>query len=93
MSRFRLLQAKAEKSLVTISSPADAEKLLAGKTYKIDYEAKEGGKAHHVHLSVDGAAVATGHKLIRFGATGSTLRRIPGQRHQSLSARLTPARF
>ena len=58
-----VIQAGAEENLVTISSPADGEKLAAGKTYKVDYEVKEATKAHHVHLFVDGEEVANGHKL------------------------------
>jgi hypothetical protein len=58
-----VIQAEAEENLVTISSPADGEKLEAGKTYKVDYEVKEATKAHHVHLFVDGEEVANGHKL------------------------------
>jgi hypothetical protein len=63
VSSLWVLQAEAEESLVTISSPSDGEKLTAGQTYKVDYEVKDATKAHHVHLFVDGAEVATGHKL------------------------------
>ncbi len=63
LSNLWVIQAEAEENLVTISSPADGEKLAAGQTYKINYEVKEGTKANHVHLFVDGAEVATGHKL------------------------------
>lgn len=31
----------AEEALVTISAPADGEKLAAAQTYKVDYEVKE----------------------------------------------------
>jgi len=55
--------ASSEEGLVTISAPSDGEKLTAGKTYKVDYEVKDGLKAHHVHLFVDGKEAATGHKL------------------------------
>ena len=56
-------QAAAEDSLATIAAPADGEKLNAGQASKVEYEVKEGSKAHHVHFFVDGAEVATGHKL------------------------------
>lgn len=52
----------AEESLVTLKSPADGEKLAVGKTYKAEYKVKEGAKAHHVHLFVDGEEVGTAHK-------------------------------
>ena len=58
-----VLQAEAEESLVTISSPAEGEKLAAGQAYKVNYEVKEATKVNHVHLFVDGVEVATGHKL------------------------------
>ena len=48
---------------MTISAPANGEKLAAGQTYKVDYDVKESTKAHHVHLFVDGVEIATGHKL------------------------------
>ena len=63
VSNLWVIQAEAEENLITISSPADGEKLTVGQTYKVDYEVKEATKAHHVHLFVDGAEVATGHKL------------------------------
>jgi hypothetical protein len=52
----------AEEGLVTLKSPAEGEKLETGKTYKVEYKVKEGTKAHHVHLFVDGAEVGTAHK-------------------------------
>ncbi len=63
MSNPWVLQAEAEESPVTISSPSEGEKLSAGQVHKVNYEVKEGTKANHVHLFVDGAEVATGHKL------------------------------
>jgi hypothetical protein len=63
VSNLWTLPARAEDSVITIGAPADGEKLTAGQTYKVEYEVKEGTKAHHVHLFVDGAEVATGHKL------------------------------
>lgn len=53
----------AEESLVTLSAPAEGEKLAAGKAYKAEYEVKAGSNAHHVHLFVDGEEVGTAHKL------------------------------
>jgi hypothetical protein len=52
----------AEEALVTLKSPVDGEKLAVGKTYKAEYKVREGAKAHHVHLFVDGAEVGTAHK-------------------------------
>lgn len=60
---FWIPQAMAEDNLMTIASPWDGEKLAAGQTYKLEYEVKGAAKAHHVHVYVDGAEVATGHKL------------------------------
>lgn len=59
-----VLPVAAEDSLVTLKSPAEGEKLAAGKAYKVEYEVKAGTKAHHVHLFIDDVEVATGHKLI-----------------------------
>jgi hypothetical protein len=56
-------QALAADSLVTITAPADGAKLAAGHASKVEYEVKAGSNAHHVHLFVDGAEAATGHKL------------------------------
>jgi hypothetical protein len=60
---FCVSQARAEDSLATISAPADGETLAAGQATKLEYEVKAGTPAHHVHLFIDGAEVATGHKL------------------------------
>ncbi len=56
-------QALAADSLATIAAPADGAKLPAGQASKVEYEVKEGTKAHHVHLFVDGGEVGTAHKL------------------------------
>ena len=56
-------QALAADSLATINAPADGANLAPGQASKVEYEVKQGTKAHHVHLFVDGAEVATGHKL------------------------------
>lgn len=53
----------AEESPVTLSAPADGEKLAAGQTHKAVFEVKPGSKAHHVHLFVDAEEVGTAHKL------------------------------
>jgi hypothetical protein len=56
-------QALAADSLATIGAPADGAKLAAGQASKVEFEVKQGTQAHHVHLFVDGAEVATAHKL------------------------------
>ena len=56
-------RALAADALATITAPADSAKLAAGKASKVEYEVKQGSQAHHVHLFVDGAEAATGHKL------------------------------
>ena len=53
----------AADALATINAPTDGAKLAAGKASKVEYEVKQGSQAHHVHLFVDGAEAATGHKL------------------------------
>ena len=55
--------ARAEDNVVTILSPADGDKIAASQPLKLDYEVKSGAAAHHVHLYVDDAEAATGHKL------------------------------
>ena len=56
-------RALAADTLATINAPAEGARLAAGKASKVEYEVKQGSQAHHVHLFVDGAEAATGHKL------------------------------
>ena len=53
---------KDEKSLVTISSPTEGQKLPNNST-KLVYEVAPGSKGEHVHIFIDGDEVARIHEM------------------------------